>query len=92
MPYTCVYRSVTGVLASVALRACSRGGWCRVGGVTGCARGWRARAVGHRGATPGRPGERAAAERSLAQKARVAALLLLTPQRGSLACASDARP
>ena len=43
---------------------------CRVGGVTGCARGWRARAVGHRGATAGRPGERAAAASGLAPPAR----------------------
>ena len=55
MPYTCVYRSVTGVLASVASRGCSRLG--------------RARAAGHRGATPGRPGERAAAASGLAPSA-----------------------
>ena len=81
MPYTCVYRSVTGVLASVASRGCSRLG--------------RARAAGHRGATPGRPGERAAAASGLAPTSRarpaVGALLLLAHQRGSLACASRAR-
>ena len=52
MPYTCVYRAVMGVLAAVASRGCSRSG--------------RARAAGHQGATPGRPGERAAAASGLA--------------------------
>ena len=56
MPYTCVNLSVTEVLASAAVRGCSRLG--------------RARAAGHQGATAGRPGERAAAASGPAPCAR----------------------
>ena len=55
MPYTCAFiNGYVGVAAVASRGALSLS--CRVGGVTGCSRGWRARAVGHRGATAGRPG------------------------------------
>ena len=54
MPYTCAFTGYVCV-AAVASR--------------GCSRGWRARAAGHKGATAGRPGERAAAASGLAPSA-----------------------
>ena len=45
-------------------------GGARGGASRGCSRLGRARAAGHRGATPGRPGERAAAASGLAPCAR----------------------
>ena len=94
MPYTCAFTGYVCV-ASVASRGCSHACVCHRGATP---RRWRrggnlSLAVCHQGATAGRPGERAAAERSLAQSARalpaVAALLLLMPQPCSLACASE---
>ena len=72
MPYTCAFTGYACV-AAVASRGCSRLG--------------RARAVGHRGATAGRPGERAAAASqapSACARPAVGALLALSLQRGSL--------